>query len=269
MIAFLRDVGASLDRCELTHLPREAIDGALARQQHAQFAARLRELGVTVEFAPPLPEQADGVFIEDTALVLPEIAVLTRPGARSREPEVDSVRSLLAPHRPIQRLVEPATLDGGDVLRRGPTLTVGQTPRTNAAGIEALRAIVTPFGYTVLPLPIRGCLHLKSACTFIPPNTFVINPAWIDAAQLGDASVIPVDESEPFAANTLTIGQTTLISASFPKTEKRLRDAGILTRAIDISELEKAEGGLTCLCLLVEPSGPAEEKRPKEEASGG
>lgn len=269
MIAFLRDVGASLDRCELTHLSREAIDGALARQQHAQFAALLRELGVTVEFAPPLPGQADGVFIEDTALVLPEIAVLTRPGARSREPEVDSVRSLLAPHRPIQRLVEPATLDGGDVLRRGRTLMVGQSPRTNAAGIEALRAIVTPFGYTVLALRIRGCLHLKSACTFIPPNTFVINPAWVDPLPLGDAVVIPVDETEPFAANTLTIDQTTLVSASFPKTEKRLRDAGILTRAVALSELEKAEGGLTCLCLLVDLSGPVAGKGHKEEASGG
>lgn len=254
MIAFLRDVGASLDRCELTHRPREAIEGSLARSQHAQFAAVLRELGVTVEYAPPLPEQADGVFIEDTALVLPEVAVLARPGARSREPEVDSVQSLLAPHRPIQRLTGPATLDGGDVLRYGRTLMVGQSPRTNAAGIEALRTLVTPFGYNVLPLPVHGCLHLKSGGTFIPPNTFVVNPAWIDPAALGDAVVIPVDETEPFAANTLTIGQTTLVSASFPKTEKRLRNAGIHTRAVDISELEKAEGGLTCLCLLVEPS---------------
>jgi dimethylargininase len=254
MIAFLRDVGASLDRCELTHLAREPIDGSRARSQHSQFAAVLRELGVTVEYAPTLSEQADGVFIEDTALVLPEIAVLARPGARSRAPEVDSVQSLLALHRLIQRLVEPATLDGGDVLQYGRTLMVGQSPRTNAAGIEALRTFVMPFGYTVRAIPVRGCLHLKSGCTFIPPTTFVVNPAWIDPATLGDAVVIPVDETEPFAANTLTIGQTTLVSASFPKTEKRLRNAGILTRAVDISELEKAEGGLTCLCLLVEQS---------------
>ncbi len=255
MIAFIREVSPNLSRCELTHVPRTPIDLEVCRRQHAAFADTLRELGIVVEVARPLPEQPDGVFIEDAAVLLPEVGIISRPGAPSRLAEVESIIPLVAKHRPIQRITSPATLDGGDVLRIGRTLFVGASQRTNAEGIADLKAIVDPFGYDVRTVEIRGCLHLKSAVTHVPPNFLVANPAWVDVSAFGNLVVIPVDEQEPTAANTLTLEHTTLVSASFPKTDARLRSAGIKTRVVDLSELEKAEGGLTCLALFVEPRG--------------
>lgn len=255
MIAFLREVSPNLSRCELTHLPRTPIDLETARRQHAAFGEILRELGVIVEMARPLPDQPDGVFIEDAAVLLPEVAIIARPGAVSRLPEAESIIPPVAKHRPIQRITTPATLDGGDVLRIGRTLFVGASKRTNAEGVDDLKAIVDPFGYEVRTVEVRDCLHLKSAATHVPPNFLVANPAWVDVSLFGNLVVIPVDEKEPGAANTLTLDHTTLVSASFPKTDARLRTAGIKTRAVDISEFEKAEGGLTCLALFVEARG--------------
>lgn len=252
MIAFLRAVSSRLDQCEVTHVQRSPINLQVARNQHGLFARTLMELGVQVEFLPPLPEHADGVFVEDTAVLLPEIAVVARPGAFSRQTEVESVALALTAYRPIRRIIAPAALDGGDVLLIGRKLFVGISGRTNLGAVSALAEMVSPFGYEVKPVEVRGCLHLKTACTFIPPRFLVINPAWADAKLFGDLDVIPVDEYEPFAANTLTLGGTTLIGAAFRKTDQRLRDAGIVTRRVDISELNKAEAGLTCLALILE-----------------
>ncbi len=253
MIAFVREVSPQLDRCELTHVSRSPIDLKLARKQHAKFTTELTELGVRIEPLAALAEHPDGVFVEDGAVILPEVGVLARPGAASRHPEIESIAPTLARHRPVMRIVSPASLDGGDVLRIGRTLFVGVSGRTNSEGATALAEIVEVHGYKVRPVEVRGCLHLKTACTFVPPHFLVVNPAWVDAKAFGDFRVIAVDDAEPFAANTLTIGGTTLVSAAFPKTDRRLRDAGIMTRRIDVSEFHKAEAGLSCLALLVEP----------------
>lgn len=253
MIAFVREVSPKLDCGELTHVQRKAVDSTLAREQHAGFVAALEKLGVKVEFLPALPEQPDAIFVEDAAVLLPEIAIIARPGAKSRLPEIDSVGQVLGRHRPLQSIVAPATLDGGDVLRIGRCLYVGESRRTNTEGAEQLREIVRPLGYEVTSIPVRDCLHLKSACTFIPPHHLLANPAWLDTSGFRNLSVIAVEDSEPAAANSLTVGGTTFVSASFPKTAKRLREAGIATRKIDVSEFEKAEGGITCLALLLEP----------------
>ncbi|MDO8543824.1 MAG: hypothetical protein Q7S40_25560 [Opitutaceae bacterium] len=250
MIAFVREVSDALERCELTHLPRVPIDLKLARKQHARFVAVLEELAVRVEFLPPLPEQPDAVFVEDTAVVLPGLAIVTRPGVPSRLTEVDSIRETLGQHWPLHRIEHPGTLDGGDVLRTGRTIHVAESRRTNPDGITQLRDIVAAHGYEVRVVTVRDCLHLKSACTFIPPHFLVANAGWINTAAFGNLVVIRADESEPFGANTVTIGDMTLVSASFPKTEQRLRDAGIKTQRVEISEFEKAEGGLTCLSLI-------------------
>ncbi len=252
MIAFMREVSPRLDRCELTHVPRSPIDVKLARKQHERYAEILGELGIKVEFLPALPEQPDGVFVEDTAVLLPEVLIIARPGAASRIAELDSVVQTLALHRPLQSIVDAATLDGGDVMRVRGTIFVAESRRTNTDGITQLRETTLPFGYEVRPVTVRECLHLKSACTFIPPHFVVANPAWIDPTVFGNVVVLPVDEKEPSGANTLTLGRTTLVSASFPKTEKRLREAGITTKRVEISEFEKAEGGLTCLSLILE-----------------
>ena len=251
MIALLREVSPSLAGCELSFLERVPIDVERARAQHARYAAELTALGVSVEWLEPLPENADAVFVEDTAVVLPEVAVITRPGVASRRSEVESVAASLAGHRPLKRIVAPGTLEGGDVVRIGRNLYVGASGRSNTAGIEQLRAALAPFGYRVASVAMRDCLHLKSAVTFIAPDILLVNRAWVDPRAFDARTVVEVDEGEAFAANTLTVAGVTLLSAAFPRTEERLRKAGVTTRALDVSELQKAEAALTCMSLLL------------------
>ena len=254
MIAFVREVGQSLARCELTFLARTPIDVPQAQHQHAQYVAELSALGCRIEWLPPLPEQADGVFVEDAAVLVPEVAVVTRPGVASRRDEVESVAAALGRHVPLRRVTDPACLEGGDVLRIGRTLYVGASGRTNPAGVAQLAEGLRPFGYAVREVALHDCLHLKSACTFIPPNVLLANPSWIDASAFDVGVVIAVDPDEPFAANTLTLRGLTLVSSACPRTQRTLEAAGILTRAVDVRELHKAEAALTCMSLLLEPS---------------
>ncbi len=251
MIALMRAVAASLGHCELSFVGRSQIDVARAQAQHGAYAAALTSLGCTLEWLPPLAAHPDGVFVEDTAVVVPELAVLTRPGAASRRGEVDSTATALAAHLPVRRVTEPATIEGGDVLRIGRRLYVGASARSNAQGVEQLRQALAPFGYSVAAVAMHDCLHLKSAATFIAPDTLLSNPAWADPAQFGCARVITVAPEEPFGANTLTVGGVTLVSADYPRTRELLENAGIATRELDVSELHKAEAALTCLSIMV------------------
>jgi dimethylargininase len=216
----------------------------------------LAALGCRIEWLPPLAELPDGGFVEDTAVLLPEVAVIARPGVASRRGEIGSVAAALAGHLEVRRISAPARLEGGDVLRIGRMLYVGQARgrggRTNAAGAAQLAEALRPFGYSVRPVAMFGCLHLKSACTFIPPRTLLVNPVWVEAAEFPTAAVVTVDPQEPYGANTLTVGELTLVSAAYPRTQERLNAAGIATRALDVSELHKAEGALTCMSLLLE-----------------
>ena len=254
MIAFVREVAESLARCELSHLARQAIDVPRARQQHARYVAELTSLGCRIEWLPPLGEHADGVFVEDTAVLMPEIVVITRPGVASRRPEVESVAAALAGRLEVRRISAPACLEGGDVLRIGRTLYVGTSGRTSRAGVAQLEEALRPFGYAVREVALRGCLHLKSACTFIPPDVLLANPSWVDPSAFDVGVVIAVDPHEPFAANTLTLRGLTLVSSVYPCTQRALEAAGIVTRAVEVSELHKAEAALTCMSLLLEPA---------------
>jgi dimethylargininase len=255
-IAFVREPSPQLERCELSYLERVTIDFARARQQHADYVAALSSLGCQLQWLPPLPQYADGVFVEDTAVIVPELAVITRPGARSRRDEVQSVAAALGGLTPLLQTREPATLEGGDVLRVGRALYVGASARSNSEGVAQLGAALAAFGYTVAAVPLRGCLHLKSAVTFIPPDTVLVNPEWVDAARLGAARVIRVDPREAFGANTLTLAGVTLVSADYPRTQERLAAVGITTRALCVTELHKAEAALTCMSLILERAGP-------------
>jgi dimethylargininase len=250
MIAFVRELSALLERCELSYIGRVSIDVQRARRQHEGYVAELAARGCELCWLPPLPQHADAVFVEDTAVVLPELMVITRPGAVSRRAEVDSVAATLAQHRPQVRVRAPGTLEGGDVLRIGRRLYVGVSGRTNAAGIEQLAAALAPLGYTVHGVPMQGCLHLKSAATFIPPDTLLVNPEWVDPALFAVRHVVHV--AEAFGANTLTVGSVTLVSSDYPATQERLRAAGITTRSLEVSELHKAEAALTCMSLIFE-----------------
>ena len=251
-IAITRPVSPSIVRCELTHLGRVPIDLARAEAQHAAYEEALRALGCRLVRVPGAPDLPDAVFVEDTAIVLDEVAILTRPGAPSRRPETEAVAEGLARYRPLRRVVDPGTLEGGDVLRAGRTLFVGQSSRTNAAGLAQLREHVAGFGYQVVPVEVRECLHLKSAVTLVAPGTFLVQPAWVARDWFAGATFIEVDPREPFAANALLVGDGVIYPDVFPLTRLRLEAKGLRVVTVDVSELQKAEGAVTCCSVILE-----------------
>ncbi len=241
-------------RCELTHLRRTAIDIALAREQHHAYEQALRDLGCRIESLPEEPELADSVFVEDTAVVLDEVAVVTRPGAPSRRAETASTAAALGKNRELVRIESPGTLDGGDVLRVEHTLYVGTSSRSNASGIEQLGALLLPFGYRVLPVAVQGCLHLKSAVTQVAADQLLINSRYVERQQFPGMRFIEVDAAEPLGANALLLGADVIYPASCPRTAEVLRRHGIRVHTVEMSETEKAEGGVTCCSLLLTSS---------------
>lgn len=249
-IAITRAVSRALEQCELSHLPRRSIDIDLARRQHAAYEQALRDAGCEVRQLAELPEHPDSVFVEDTVIVLDEVAVITRPGALSRRGETASMAAALAGVRELRYIEAPGTLDGGDVLRLDRTLYVGASARSNAEGIAQLGAALAPFGYRVEAASLRDCLHLKTAVTQVAPNTVLLNPAWVDAASFPGFEAISVDPAEPYSANAVMLGDAVIHPASAPRTAERLRRLGIEVRGVDMSETEKAEGGVTC-CSVV------------------
>jgi dimethylargininase len=249
LVAVTREVSPALARCALTHVERRPIDIELARQQHRAYEEWLEQAGARVISLPAEPELPDSVFVEDTAVVVDEVAVMTRPLLDSRQREVASVASALADYRPVHSLSAPAHLEGGDVLRVGRTLYVGISTRTNEAGIDMLRAAVEPFGYQVRSVIFSGCLHLKSACTYAGRETLLVNRAYLDPAQLGDFEVLDVPEGEP-GENVLLIGETVLVPANAPRTIALLEERGFAVMTVDVSELQKAEAALTCCSIL-------------------
>jgi dimethylargininase len=248
--AITREVSPAIVNCELEFLDREPIDLALAIEQHRQYQACLADLGVCVEVLPAEPDLPDSVFVEDPAIVLDEIAVITRPGVVSRRSEGETLARVLAKYRELRHIVEPGTLEGGDVMRIGKTLYVGYSRRTNVAGIQQLATMLHPLGYFVVPVEVRGCLHLKTACTCVGEDTILANRDWMDADAF--CSLKFLDVAEPRGANALRIGATVLMPAAFPRTHALLEASGFRVRAIDNSELLKAEAGVTCTSLLFE-----------------
>jgi dimethylargininase len=249
-IALTRDVSPALARCELTFLPREAIDLERAVAQHAAYGRLLESLGLEVLRLPADPAYPDCCFVEDTAVVLDEVAVLAHPGAASRRGEVEAVAAVLAEHRALARIPPTARLDGGDVLVLGRRIYVGVSGRTDAAGAQALGGIVAPLGYEVLPVGVTGCLHLKSAVTAIDDETVLANPDWFDVTPLHGIDVLRVPDAEPGAANVLRAAGSVVVHAGFPRTIDRLAARGLDVRAIDVSEFLKAEAGVTCKSLV-------------------
>lgn len=253
-LAITRKVSSRISQCELTHLERQPIDYERACQQHQEYEDALRNSGCKVLSLQAEEGLPDSVFVEDAALVLDELAVITLPGAISRRPETASIAEVLKPYRRLFFIHEPGTMDGGDVLRVGRQIFVGMTPRTNLDGIEQLSDIVSQFGYSVKGVPVHGCLHLKSAVTLVAEDVLLINPAWVDPQEFGSLIFIQVDPDEPFGANALLIGDEVIYPSAFPKTRLRLIENGIKIKLVDASELAKAEGGVTCCSLIFESS---------------
>jgi dimethylargininase len=239
-----------MEACELTHFERQTIDIARAREQHAAYCDCLRDLGLRVIVLPAEPAFPDAVFVEDPAIVLDEVAIMTRMGAESRRGEAESLARELEKHRPLRWMKSPATLDGGDVMRCGRTLFVGLSARTNAAGIQQLAAEAEPFGYRVRPAAVQGCLHLKSAASDLGGDTVLIRRPCIDTGAFTGLRMIDVPAGEEGGVNVLRIGDSVLVAAGFPKTAACVEALGRRVKVVDNSELRKAEGALTC-CSLV------------------
>lgn len=250
--ALTRAVGASIVRCELEFLARLEIDVVEAAHEHCNYVTNLEALGLHVIVLPADPQFPDGLFVEDPAVVLDEIAILARMGAASRRGETAAIANVLKDFRKIVPLTEPAALEGGDVLRLGKTLYCGISRRTNAEGLRQLRQATEIYGYRVVPVDVYGCLHLKSAICPIAENTVLANPQLADMRPFRDLVVLDVAEEEPDAANVLWIGQKIILPDCFPRTRERLERAGFQTIAIKMQELRKAESGVTCSSLIFE-----------------
>ncbi|HEX9755700.1 MAG TPA: hypothetical protein VGA42_08315 [Gemmatimonadales bacterium] len=250
-IAVTRMPPRTIVDCELTYLQRQPIDFERALAQHRAYCERLEHLGARVLTLPADERYPDSAFVEDTALVLDELIILTCPGAPSRRGEIDLIAPALAPFRPLERISLPATLDGGDVVRMGRVLHVGLSGRTNTEGVQALERLSAPHGYRVIPVPFDGCLHLKSGCTALDEETVLINPAWVNPARFAEYQVLAVEDGEPWAADVLPVAGMILMNSSSPRTIERVEAKGYRVRAVDITEFMKAEAGVTCLSLLV------------------
>ena len=250
LTAITRGVSSGILNCELTFVARAPIDLAKAIEQHRAYECALEKFGATVHSLPAEPHLPDSMFVEDPALVLGEVAVIFPLGTSSRRPEAASLAAALAPYRELKYVELPAIAEGGDILRVDKKLFVGLSTRTDEAGIRQLEAIVAPFEYEVIDALVTGCLHLKSAVTFLGRDTLLANREWFDHAKLVGYEWIDVDPEEPHAANALAFGNTVLLPASFPKTRARIEAAGFEVLPLDISELQKAESGLTCSSLL-------------------
>jgi dimethylargininase len=251
-IAITRGVSPNIERCELTHLEPEAINIDVAKEQHSRYEKCLAELGCDVHSLPPEPDLPDSVFVEDTAVVVEELALLTRPGAESRRPEIPSIAEVLSQYRHLVHVTEPGTVDGGDVLVLDRNVFIGLSGRTNEEGVRQVQAVLEPLGYAVTAVPVKGCLHLKSAVGRVAPDTLLINRCWVDGTAFGDVKFIDVDPAEPRAAGALLIADTVVYPARFKRTLERLNRAGIRTATVGLSELAKAEAGVTCCSLVFE-----------------
>jgi dimethylargininase len=251
MLAIMHVPSPTMEGGERTFVGREAIDHALAAEQHRAYCQLLADCGATVITLDVNRHLPDCAFVEDTAVVLDEIAVLTTMGASSRRAELPGIAAELRKYREVVPLKLPATLEGGDVVQAGKTLLVGQSSRTNGAGIAALEAIVRRHGYRVAPVKVHGCLHLKTACCALPDGRLHVNADWIDTQSLAGFDCVKVPREEPWGANVLAFGKNVIVSATHWRTARQISALGLTVHPIDLSEFAKAEAGVTCLSLLI------------------
>jgi dimethylargininase len=232
LTAITRQVSPAINQCELTHFERQPIDFEIAQDQHEKYEGGLRSLGIKVISLPA------------------EAALITNPGAGSRLAEIASIATALSAFRKLAVIQAPATLDGGDVLVIGKTIFVGCSSRSNPLALVQMQNLLSPYGYRVKGVEISSCLHLKSAVTRVAEKTLLINPDWVDKKLFPGMDFIEIDPSEPYSANALLIEESVIFPTAFPKTCGRLTAAGIAVIPVDVSELAKAESGLTCCSLI-------------------
>lgn len=248
--AIVKTVSHALSACELTHISRNTIDITLARKQQDLYIQTLKNNSINLHTLSPDHDLPDSVFVEDAAIVLDELAIITRPGTELRRKETEAIAGKLKEFRQLEFIKVPATLDGGDVLKIGKDIYIGLSTRTNRDGIEQLSKIVEPFGYKVTEVPIYKCLHLKTGVTYIGKNTILINNNWINVDLFRKYNHLVVPENDTFGANSLLINDVVYMSERCKPTIQLLNNHGFKTKTLNISEFEKAEAGLTCLSII-------------------
>ncbi len=248
-MALVRPPGPLLDQGIVTHISRSPVDLDLALDQHAGYVAALERHGWRSVVVSPADAHPDAVFIEDTVVVVDDLAVLTHPGALERRGEVVGTESALGDlGLTVARIEAPGTLDGGDVLQVGLVVYVGLGGRTNAEGIAQLSRLLASRGRTVVTVPLLEVLHLKSALTALPDGRLIGLPSLIEATSLPTIVVPPEEEG----AHVVPLGgATVLMSASAPRTAQLLADQGLRPEVVEIGEFEKLEGCVTCLSVLI------------------
>ena len=252
LVAITRRLSPSIGQCQLTHVRRQAIDYERADNQHRRYEMELVKAGCGIDRLPSQVSLPDAVFVEDTAVVLDELAVMTRPGAESRREEIASVAAILGAYRKLVYIEAPGTLDGGDVLKVDRRLFVGCGYRSNEEGVAQLRRLLKPHDYEVVPVRAENCLHLKSAVTSLGGKTLLIDPDWTDPVQFAGCDLIEIDAAESGAANALAVNDRIILPAAYPATRAILETRGYQVASVDISELAKAEGAVTCCSLVFE-----------------
>src|SRR5260370_10529778 len=236
LTALTRAISPAIVNCELAFIDRKPIDLAAAQKEHLAYEKLLGKLGARVISLRAEPDLPDSMFVEDPAIVLDELAVILPLGTETRRPEALSLAEALSQFRKLEHISLPGTLEGGDVLRIARNLFIGLTQRSNTEGIRQLAAILAPHNYEVIPVPVTGCLHLKSAVTSLGRNTLLANRSWFDSAPLAGSEWVDVDPAEPHAANALALGGTVIFPASFPHTRTRIETRGFSVPSIYSSE---------------------------------
>jgi dimethylargininase len=255
LTAITRAVSSALAHCEISFIPRTPIDLEKARAQHHAYEVLLAKLGARVIPLPEEPDLPDSMFVEDPAIVVDELAVICQLGTLTRRKEAPTIAAALEKFRKLAYVKLPGVLEGGDVVRVGKKAFVGMSSRSNPEGIRQLAVILGAFGYEVTAVPVTGCLHLKSAVTYLGRNIMLGNRAWFDWKRIEGFDWVDVEPTEPHSGNALAIGDTVIFPACFTKTRARMEAKGFRVAPVDISELQKAESGLTCSSLLFDAPG--------------
>lgn len=233
------------------------LDYRRACRQHGEYIERLARAGLRVVSILSGPLLPLGVFVEDSAVVVDEVAVITRQGATSRRAEAEAVWPTLSCYRQLVFMEPPGTLDGGDIIRVGRTLFVGVSRRTNAEGVSQLADILRPYGYDVKGVKVYEGSHLKSSCTYLGRDSLLMNVRKVDAGPFKGFDIVEVPDSEPDAGNALLVGDRLFLPEAFGETRALLKRRGFDVQTVDISEFQKLGGGMTCMSIIF----PCEEAR--------
>ena len=225
-------------------------DYDLAVKQHLQYMKALMSCGLKITILDPDNDYPDSTFVEDTALLTPKCAIITNPGAPSRKGEVKEIATLLSGHfEIIESINSPGTVDAGDIMMVGSHYYIGLSDRTNKEGAKQIIEILEKYGMTGSVVPLNNLLHLKTGISYLENNTFLAGEEFIDNQEFKDFNIIPVEDDESYAANSIWVNERVIMPAGYPKTQQKLEQAGYEILPVNTSEFKKIDGGVSCLSL--------------------